>query len=542
FKGSSADLRTIAAALGVEHVLEGSVRKSGDDVRITAQLIDVATDSHLWSATYDRKLTNVFAIQDEIARNVAAALEVRLLGGELPRASGARTDSTEAHDAYLLGLHHLRTQRSEDLFLARDLFARATALDPAYAAAYADLAIAWLTAYRYGLVEREDALAAAERAVARGLDLDPQLAGLHAAAGLLEQDRGNGAASVAAYRRAIALNPASELAHFGLFNVLGGLARVAEARQTLELALELDPLNGLLNWSMGNVRLGLGDRERAAVHYRRGIEFEPTQPNSYSGLGDVAIVSGRLDEGLRWYLAGLEQDPGQAHMTAIVGLLYRALGDADRARLWLGRGAELFPANDVQRLLRDFEPLVERNEDPAALLAVLRGVPPPALSALGSRLFRKAALATGDLAGTEDFFRRHWPELLAAEPRIDAGNYAIATDVAWLAIARGRQDHAARLLDRVLEIVADPAARPTGPIDWGAVLVETEALALLGRTDDALEAFARAVEGGWRFDWRQVRRDPVLDSIRREPAFEALLARVQADLAEQRERLHEVEQ
>src|SRR5690606_22605519 len=201
----------------------------------------------------------------------------------------------------------------EDLFLARDLFARATALDPAYAAAYSDLALASLTAYRYGLAEREDALAAAERAVARGLDLDPQLAGLHAAAGLLEQDRGNGAASVAAYRRAIALNPASELAHFGLFNVLGGLARVAEARQTLELALELDPLNGLLNWSMGNVRLGLGDRERAAVHYRRGIEFEPTQPNSYSGLGDVAIVSGRLDEGLRWYLAGLEQDPGQAH-------------------------------------------------------------------------------------------------------------------------------------------------------------------------------------------------------------------------------------
>src|SRR5690606_13169696 len=224
---------------------------------------------------------------------------------------------------------------------------------------------------------------------------------------------------------------------------------------------------------MGNARLSLGDAESARTYYRRGIEFEPSQANSYSGIGDTAIVTGRLDDGLRWYLAGLRQDPGQANMTTIVGLLYLSLGDLERARPWLDRAAPMYRDESLSRLSREFEPLVLRNEDPNALLGLLRDLPRSALAAFGTRIFRKAALRTGDLDGIESFFRTHWPSLYAPDPRVDATNYTVATDVAWLAGARGEPARATALLERALAIANDPSQRPTEPVDWGAVLAET---------------------------------------------------------------------
>lgn len=541
FKGAAVDLKTIAEALGVDHVLEGSVRKAGDQVRVTAQLIDVATDSHIWSATYDRELTNVFAIQDEIARSVAAALEVRLLGDRLPERHGSRTENVEAHDAYLLGLHGLATQRSEDILRSRESFLRAIRLDPGYAAAHAALAMAVISAQGYGLMNRDEALEEAARAVEQALALAPNLPDVRTASAALLAERRDYTAAEAEYRRAIDLNPAFSLAHFGLFSTLGRTGRVQEARASLERALEFDPLNGFLNWWMGNARLSLGDADGARTYYRRGVEFEPSQANSYAGVGDTAIVSGRLDEGLRWYREGLEQDPGQAHMTTIVGLLYHSLGDLDRARVWFEHAAPMYRDESLAQLNRELDSLVLRNEDPNALLGLLRQVPRSAFSAFGTRLFRKAALRTGDLEGIEALFRAHWPSLFEPEPRIDATNYAVATDVAWLAAARGQTARAEALLERVIAIVNDPSARPIEPIDWGTVLVEAEAFALLGDEAQALAALGRAVDGGWRFDWWQVEHDPTLASIRDAPEFAARLGEVRADLAEQLERVRELE-
>lgn len=541
FRGANADLKTIGAALGVDHVLEGSVRRAGGHVRVTAQLIDVATDSHLWSGTYDRELTNVFAIQDEIARSVAAALEVRLLGDPLPERHGSRTDNVEAHDAYLLGLHGLATQRSEEILRARESFLRAIRLDPEYAAAHAALALAVLTAHGYGLMKAADALAEAAQAVERALALAPNLPDARTANATLSTVRGDYETAETEYRRAIELNPAFSLAHFGLFSTLGRVGRVQEARAALERALELDPLNGFMNWWMGNARLSLGDAEGARMYYRRGIEFEPSQANSYSGVGDTAIVAGRLDEGLRWYREGLARDPGQAHMTTIVGLLYHSLGDTERARVWFEHAAPLYQDESLSRLNRELEPLLLRNTDPDALLGLLRDVPRAAFSAFGTRLFRKAALRTGNLEGIEQFLRTHWPELFESTPRVDATNYAVAIDVAWLAFARREPVRAEALLEHVLEIVSDPAARPIEPVDWGMVLVETEAFALLGDEARALDAFRRAVEAGWRFDWWQVEHDPTLASIRNTPELSVRLARIRSDLAVQLQRIRDLE-
>jgi TolB-like protein/DNA-binding winged helix-turn-helix (wHTH) protein/Flp pilus assembly protein TadD len=541
FKGTNADLRTVAAALNVNHVLEGSVRKAGTRVRITAQLIDVATDSHLWSATFDRELTDVFAIQDEIAKSVAAALQVELLGTELADAPGSRTDDIEAYDAYLLGMHYLRMRRMEDNIRVRQSFLRAIELDPGYAAAYAELATAVLAAQGNGIMDRDAALAQAASATARALALDPDLASAYVARGQLARYRGDYAAADADLRRAIDLQPSLADAHFLRVFALGGLGRFTEARAALEKALELDPLNGFFNRWMGNVQLALGNPARARVYDRRAVEFEPSQPNAYAGLGDIAVMTGHVDEGLSWYLKGVAQDPGHAHITALVGAVYLSLGDGERARIWFDKAASLYKTGAVSRFFHDFMPVDRRPADAGALLEVLREVPASHFTALGSRVFRKAALQTGDIAGIEGFHRQHWPELFEPQPLVNANNLGAATDVAWLRLARDERDQARVLLDRVLEVLRDPEERSIDPPEWSFVMVEIEALALQGRNDAALAALRRGIDAGWRVEWWQAEGDPTLASISREPEFRAMIAEVKADLALQLERVGAME-
>jgi serine/threonine-protein kinase len=541
FKGTNTDVRAIAEVLNVDHVLEGSVRKSGNQVRITAQLIDVATDSHLWSATYDRELVDVFAMQDEIAASVAEALEIRLLPSRDVDGPTSRTESIAAHDAYLLGLYYLRAQRSADIFTAVDSFERAIELDPNYAAAHALLASSLFTAQTYGLMSLDETRARAKLAIAAAVELDPNLGESIFARGQLAFAEGDFAAADSDFTRAIELNPNLAIAYGNRATVLGALNRPTEGRAALEKALELDPLNALFNWRLGNVLLSQGDIEQATAYYRRAAAIEPSQPNAYAGLGDAAIMAGHLDEALLRYLEGLQQDPGQAHMTAIVGYVYRSLGDVERAQLWFDRASGLVQGGSLPRFFADFTMLVVRHEDPAALLAVLLDVPAQQLPGLSARLFRKAALSTRDRTGIETFYRRFWPELFAAEPRVNVENVGAATDIVWLMLRGGETGRADRLLADAVEIVGDPKQRSMRPPEWAQVMVEIEALALQGREAEALAAMRRAVDGGWRLDWWQVEADPTLDSISDDPAFRAMLEEVKADLARQLARVRELE-
>jgi adenylate cyclase len=538
FRDARADVRTIAAALDVGYVLEGSVQKSGNRVRITAQLIDAATDSHQWSERYDGDLTDVFAIQDKIAANVAAALRVELLG---PGPVVSRTGNVEAHDAWLLGLHRWRTQRSQDIVAAIDSFQRAIDLDPSYVNAYVSLAAALFSAQAYGSIPPEVAIGRARPAIERALALDPDSSDAYVARGQLSFWMGDLAAADSDLRRAIALNGNLSQGYGLQVFVLDGLNRPVEARAALENVLELDPLNAFFTVQMGSLLLAAGNTTEAGVYFRRAFEMQPELPNSYAFLGDVEIFSGRLDEGLLWYLRGLQQDKGQPHMTAIVGYLYRSLGDDERAQLWFDRAAGLLQSGSLPSFFRDYTRLIVRREDPRELLAILREVPPLQLFPLSPRLFRKAALRTGDRAGIEAFLRQFWPELLAPEPGVTVANVNAATDVAWFLLGEGESRRADVLLAKALTIVHDPAQRSMQPPEWAFALTEVEALALQGRDADALAALRRAVDGGWRMDWWQVEGDPTLESIGDDAQFGAMLAEVKADLVAQLAHVRELE-
>jgi TolB-like protein/tetratricopeptide (TPR) repeat protein len=529
FEGTNTPLETIAEGLDVSHVLEGSVRKDGERVRVRVELIDAAANRSLWSETFDRELTSIFEIQDEIAARVAEVLQVRLLGSS--SSSVSRTTSADAHDAYLQGLAYVATQASEDIRNAIASFERATELDPQYADAYAMLARSYATARMFDFMDPESATAAARVAVERALELDPLLARAYYERSRLTEDP---AQSIEDLQRAAELGLNDSDAHLSRSLVLERLGRYAEARAALEKAVGLDPRSVELNWMMGTVRLHLGDRSGARGYYGRTIDLQPTSPVAYAGMGDVNTVGGRLDESVRWYVTGLQHDPGHPHMTTWVGFLYLALGDEERAARWLNRGAVLLQDRGTAReLLSEFVPLARYNRDPERLIRLVQGVSPDLFGPFGSRIFRKLVLPTPNVTAIRDYYEAIWPELFVEEPAIRPYNVDIVPDVAWILRSGGETERANAMLIKALDVVRTNEWAPAFPSDMQISWVEVEILALLGRADEAISALRGLIDDGWRFGWWLAERDPVLASIRDRPQFVAMLNEIRADMAQQ---------
>jgi serine/threonine-protein kinase len=298
FKGKNVDLRSIGDQLGVRTVLEGSVRKAGNRLRITAQLINVADGYHLWSERYDRELTDVFAIQDEIANAISARFQLTLeahVGRQLVKPATANLD---AYDLYLKG-RALEMQRGPALVTAVECFEQAVALDPEYAAAHAELAKSLLLLSMWGMRSPADTNARAEVATARALAADPNLVAAHTAQGLfsycVEHDR---AKAARAWSRAVELDPADVEARAlrALYDL--AYARGAdEALVEIDAALAADPLNVntkahrslMLAWAL------LYDEAEAEA--RRAIELGPRVFYAHWTLVHALVVGPRPEAG-----------------------------------------------------------------------------------------------------------------------------------------------------------------------------------------------------------------------------------------------------
>ena len=233
------DIREIGEQLGVGAVVEGSVRKAGDRLRITAQLVQVADGYHLWSETYDRKLGDVFAIQDEVSRAVAHALEIHL---DPPQASEPPTADFRAYELYATGRFFWSRRTKEGLLKAVDYFEQAVELDPGYAAAYVGLADAHLMLLNYGFSRGEETTAKVMAAVTRALEIDDQLAEAHASLGRLHTQRWSWLEAERELRRALELAPGYATGHqwYALLLLITG--RNEQSIEEIQKALALDPL------------------------------------------------------------------------------------------------------------------------------------------------------------------------------------------------------------------------------------------------------------------------------------------------------------
>jgi TolB-like protein len=305
FKGTNEDLRLIGEQLNVAHVLEGSVRKSGVQVRITAQLINTETGYHMWSETFDRELNDIFAIQDEISAAVAAALKVTLLGAtETTPANSHGTDNIEAYNLFLQARYFFQHETLENLEKAMRLLEKAIELDPAYAAAWAELSQVqqrWTGGYPSThdfVTGMEIARASAEKALA----LDDQLPDAHLAlAAIHAQYDWDWEAAEREVRRALELDPNNVFALGGLAQVNYTWGRFDETIAVLRRALELDPLSLQLHQGVGDALISVGRYEEGLAAFRRAEAIDPGIARVNVNIGYTLMLLERFDEAATYY-------------------------------------------------------------------------------------------------------------------------------------------------------------------------------------------------------------------------------------------------
>jgi TolB-like protein/Tfp pilus assembly protein PilF len=276
FKSAPDDLPRIAKQLGVAHVLEGSVQKANDQIRVNVQLINALTDAHLWADTFDRKLTDIFAVESEIAKTIADTLQAKLTGSEKTAISKRPTENPEAYELYLKGRHFWNRRTEADIRKALEYFQQAIAKDPSYALAYAGLAdcYAILPSYTNGSPRQfvESAITAARRAI----ELDDSLAEAHTSfANAIAADL-QLPASEAEFKRAFGLNPNYASAHQWYGEVLQSLGRFDEAIAEMRRARDLDPLSLIINSVLASAFYSAGRYDEASQQIQRTFDLDPS--------------------------------------------------------------------------------------------------------------------------------------------------------------------------------------------------------------------------------------------------------------------------
>jgi len=343
FKDKELDLRAIGQALQVATVLEGSVRRSGSRIRITAQLIRADDQFHLWSETFDRRFDeDVFVVQDDISRAIVDALEIKLSGGESSSMARQRgTANLEAYNAYLLGRFQWNRRTREGVLGSIETFKRAIALDPEYAKAYAGLADAYLISWNFGWMKPRDGYPLARQAVDRALQIDPLLADAHTSLAAIQAwYEWDFVAAEQSFNRAMELDPGNAFAHYWFGTILDYMNRPDEALKQLKLALQLDPLALQVRNGLSNHLQWLGELDAAIASYQETLRIDPAFHNARRWLSLTYLEAGRPQEALDALAAIPEGFANSAN--AIHALAAIQMGDPDTARAFLNaRNAEL---------------------------------------------------------------------------------------------------------------------------------------------------------------------------------------------------------
>ncbi|MGH8101924.1 MAG: tetratricopeptide repeat protein [Chthoniobacterales bacterium] len=337
FKSAPEDLRQIAQQLGVANILEGSVQKANDQVRVNVQLINALTDAHLWADTYDRKLTDIFAVESDIAKTIAESLQAKLTGSEKNAIAKKPTENPEAHELYLKGRYFWNRRTGANLQKAADYFQQAIEKDPRYALAFSGLADCHvlLPAYAELGSNPRDELPKALEAAHRAVELDDTLCEAHTSlARALASDLQLVAASPE-FKRAIELNPNYATAHQWFGEYLQSQGHLEEALSELKRAEELDPLSLIINSVLGFALDTVGKSDEAIAQLHKTIEIDPNFGSAHGQLGNVLEHRGRLKEAITEYEKSFNS-PGSdpIDLADLAAAYFRDDRTAEAQQLW----------------------------------------------------------------------------------------------------------------------------------------------------------------------------------------------------------------
>jgi TolB-like protein/tetratricopeptide (TPR) repeat protein len=522
YKGVSKNIQIIGNELNVNTILEGSVRRNDvdDTIRVTAQLIDVATGSHLWSKTFDREFKDIFKIQDEITASVVSHLKVTLLGDETEKIKSRASASPEAMVAHSMGRTELAKRTRAALQDAVRFFNKAIELDASYADAYSGLADAYTLLLSYGDHSIDAHLVKAQEAVDKALDLGPTLGSAWASQGLIYMQQDNKVEEArAALKKAMELNPSYAMAYMWY----GNLAETQEEKSQLHRkAFELDPRSPVAGYNVANDLIADGREAEAMDVFSKIVEADPYFPGAYRLVAGIEEYNGRLDAAILQHkkVYSLEENSQSALRIAKI---YIDLGDFENSETWLDLAARLVTEpNKAELTWTRISSYVARGEQ-EKVESMLKSM--MALSANDASLYYDAAYAAfllGDFTAVARYFES--AEKLTEETM--KGMYRRKTDAsigtAFAYKQLGQNEKSTALLESIeadLDAMIKTSVR-LSPTTW---YQKAEIEAIKGNHQMSLVHLQRAVDQGWRQHWRPF-IDPALASVMDDVNFQSMMA------------------
>ncbi len=375
YKGTAKSIAEISRELNVASIIEGSVRKAGNKVRIRVQLVDARSQEHLWSDDYDRDIKDIFAIQTDVAHRVARALEIQLMGDEQKLIEQEATKNLDAYDLFLKGRYFLGKRTEEALNKAVDYFQQATRRDAKYAVAYAGLSDSYTALALLEFLPPQEAFPKAKTAAAKANKIDPSMAEAHASLGLVKfQYDWDWLGAEQEFKETLRLNPNYGSGHHYYADFLKALGRFDEALIEIKKAQQLDPLSLAINTGVGHVLYLSRRYDDAIEQYRKTLELDPNYLQARLWFGRPFLQKGMYQEAIKELEAAVELSGGSVIATAMlahargasgnksealrildelmkrserqyvpsywIGMIYIGLGDLDQAFAWFGKACE----------------------------------------------------------------------------------------------------------------------------------------------------------------------------------------------------------
>ncbi len=373
------DLKKIGRELGVSKILEGSIQREGNDIRVRAQLINVEDDAHLWSETYDRKLESIFAIQDEISQAIVDVMKIQLLGNQRMTMALQHTDNIEAYNLYTQGRFFWRKRTKEGLKKSIDYFEQAIKLDSLYAQAYVGLADAWGVISGYSDLSDEETMPKAREAAERAISLDNELAEAYASLGLIQFNSKDYEQAEQSFEKSLELNPGYSWAHTWYSLLLQNTKRHDESYRHIKIAYNLDPLSvvNLINLASQEARYTrFAEAEGILI---KAIEIEDL-PRLHWQLGNLLARQNKFDRAINHFRRVIEVEPKNESAFLNLAQCYRDLNHPDSAAALLTNWIGLYPKDEqtwntraihylfsgrFEKALKDFQQVTQLNQENA---------------------------------------------------------------------------------------------------------------------------------------------------------------------------------
>jgi len=541
YKDKNEKMQTVGEQLGVRTVLEGSVRKAGDTVRITAQLINASDGYHLWSDTYDRKIDDIFAVQDEIAAAIVDTLRIELMIKDQERIDRSITKSVEAFDIYLRAMARRNTLTGDSLVRSNEMFADAIEIDPEFAHAYVALAYGYILESFSGSMTIDDANAEAALLLEKALALRPDLAEAHASMGLLKARLERYGESDEHFATALAINPNDfgSLLNYGL--TLVWQSRLKEASAAYLKAQSLDPLNADLNFNLGALLMLMGEVDSGLGFMQKSLQIKPDMYMVRGAITHWLGTYGRLDEAIANGRATLADYPENTPNTGALVQAYIWLGLIDEAKSLVESSRAAFPDDEnikkaeinVMLSTGDRAAFIELADREFHALDLNVGDPLDFRSRARAYYYAWASLMQGEYQRAADYF--FW--VAGGEEGIASKTYDDMYMLKMLALSYRKLDRfeeSDALLDRCLDLVA--GARDRGWATPTLFVRLAEIHAIRGDVENAVSNLEIALDKGWR-DLNMIEYGVFWQGLQDNPEINRIKVRILNDLEDQKLRL-----